>query len=244
MHYTKELLETLVKSSLSTSEVVRKLGKKPTGNSHRAISKKIKDWQIDTSHFLGQAINKSKTKPWQEVLVLKQKNHRENRVILRRALIESGRVYECENPSCTIKNKWLNNNISLHIDHINGQWRDNRPQNLRFLCPNCHSQTPNYCNPKNSRDLQTNNRGLTERYEQGRSNQTTERALGKKVPHINARKVERPSKEELQKLVWTRPTIHIAKDFGVSDKAIEKWCKAYGIEKPPRGYWAKKKHST
>jgi PD-(D/E)XK endonuclease len=54
-----------------------------------------------------------------------------------------------------------------------------------------------------------------------------------------SRKVERPSKEELYKLVWAKPTAHIAKEFGVSDKAVEKWCKVYGIEKPPRGYWAK-----
>lgn len=53
------------------------------------------------------------------------------------------------------------------------------------------------------------------------------------------RRTIRPSKEELKKLIWTKPTTHIAKDFGVSDKAVEKWCKAYGIDKPPRGYWAK-----
>lgn len=56
---------------------------------------------------------------------------------------------------------------------------------------------------------------------------------------IHTRKVERPSKEELQKLVWEKPTVQIAKEFGVSDKAVEKWCKTYGIEKPPRGYWVK-----
>jgi hypothetical protein len=39
-------------------------------------------------------------------------------------------------------------------------------------------------------------------------------------------------------LVWEKPTRRLAEDFGVSDKAIEKWCKAYGIPKPPRGYWA------
>lgn len=60
---------------------------------------------------------------------------------------------------------------------------------------------------------------------------------------INSRKVERPSKEELQKLIWEIPTIHIAKKFGVSDKAIEKWCKAYKIDKPPRGYWTKLKRN-
>jgi len=63
----------------------------------------------------------------------------------------------------------------------------------------------------------------------------------RKCSRLAARKVKRPSKEELQQLVWTKPTTQIAQDFGVSDKAIEKWCKTYGIEKPPRGYWAKKK---
>ena len=60
---------------------------------------------------------------------------------------------------------------------------------------------------------------------------------------IHTRKVERPSKEELEKLVWEKPTLQIAKDFGVSDKAVEKWCKTYGIEKPPRGYWVKKAYA-
>lgn len=53
-------------------------------------------------------------------------------------------------------------------------------------------------------------------------------------------KVPHPSKDELQKLLWEKPTTLIAKDFGVSDKAIEKWSKKYGCTKPPRGYWAKK----
>ena len=56
---------------------------------------------------------------------------------------------------------------------------------------------------------------------------------------IHTPKVARPFKEELEKLVWEKPTTQIAKEFGVSGKAIEKWCKAYGIEKPPRGYWMK-----
>jgi hypothetical protein len=56
---------------------------------------------------------------------------------------------------------------------------------------------------------------------------------------VLTRKVIRPSKEELEKLVWEKPTVQIGKDLGVSDKAVEKWCRAYGIDKPSRGYWAK-----
>ena len=37
------------------------------------------------------------------------------------------------------------------------------------------------------------------------------------------------------------PTTHIAESYGLSDKAIEKRCKSYNIEKPPRGYWTKQK---
>lgn len=62
----------------------------------------------------------------------------------------------------------------------------------------------------------------------------------KECSHIGRQKVERPTKEQLEKLVWEKPTTHIAKDYGVSDKSIEKWCKSYDIEKPPRGYWVKK----
>jgi hypothetical protein len=45
--------------------------------------------------------------------------------------------------------------------------------------------------------------------------------------------------EELEKLVWEIPTTHVAALFGLSDKAVEKRCKKFGIQKPKRGYWTK-----
>lgn len=52
-----------------------------------------------------------------------------------------------------------------------------------------------------------------------------------------------PSKEELEKLVWEKPTQQLAKELGVCDNAVGKRCKKLGIEKPPRGYWTKLKHN-
>lgn len=62
-----------------------------------------------------------------------------------------------------------------------------------------------------------------------------------KCASFDRRRAKRPSKEELEKMIWEIPTTKIAENFGVSDKAIEKWCKSYMISKPPRGYWTSKK---
>ena len=48
-----------------------------------------------------------------------------------------------------------------------------------------------------------------------------------------------PPREELYELVWTKPTIEIAGEFGVSDKAVDKWCKRLSVPKPSPGYWAR-----
>lgn len=73
------------------------------------------------------------------------------------------------------------------------------------------------------------------------TNYANETYCSKECADTASRKVERPSKEELQKLVWELPTTKLAERYGVSDIAVSKWCKKYGIPKPPRGYWAKSK---
>jgi hypothetical protein len=54
------------------------------------------------------------------------------------------------------------------------------------------------------------------------------------------RKVERPTKQDLQEMLWTMPTSQIAVRFGVSDKAVSKWATQYELSKPGRGYWQQK----
>ncbi|HEY1293663.1 MAG TPA: HNH endonuclease [Chloroflexota bacterium] len=61
---------------------------------------------------------------------------------VRKSLLELGRRHECE--TCGLGTLWRSKALVLQVDHINGLHHDYRPENLRFLCPNCHSQTVNF----------------------------------------------------------------------------------------------------
>ena len=52
--------------------------------------------------------------------------------------------YKCSGKDCCNKGEWLGKPLVLQLDHINGVRDDHRLENLRFLCPNCHSQTDTY----------------------------------------------------------------------------------------------------
>lgn len=144
MKYTKELLADVAKSTISVAQVVRELGLKEAGGTHSHISKKLKEYEIDTSHFLGRAANcgdnhkGGSKKSWGQILVLRKSGRREAAFRLRRALLESGREYVCE--ICGQTDVWNGKPLRLEIDHKNNNWLDDRPQNLRFVCPCCHSQ--------------------------------------------------------------------------------------------------------
>ncbi len=72
-------------------------------------------------------------------------------------------------------------------------------------------------------------------------NRAIRASAGRGQPRPNKRKVERPSKEELAKMVWEIPAEKIADKFGVTGNSIRKWCILYKVDKPSRGYWTKVK---
>ena len=145
--YTRELLTEAAANSISIADVLRYLQIPLAGGSHAHISRKIKQFGIDTSHFLGQAHMRNQPSARrlapEEVLVARSPGSRRPKPrMLRRALRESGVPYVCE--ACGVAAEWNDKPIVLHVDHVSGDWLDNRKENLRFLCPNCHSQTPTF----------------------------------------------------------------------------------------------------
>jgi len=63
--------------------------------------------------------------------------------------------YKCE--KCGVGNVWNGKPLTLQIDHIDGNYKNNKPGNHRVLCPNCHTQTSTY-GSRNAGNGRTHNR--------------------------------------------------------------------------------------
>lgn len=156
--YTKELLEPLVKESKSVADVIRKLGLVDKGGNFKTIGQHLINFKLDMSHFTGQGWSKGLTYETSESVRKKIDKQRTLKLIknirirsesLHRLVKETGKKYQCE--ECNNNGIWNNKFLKLHIDHKDGDNMNNEITNLRYLCPNCHSQTDTYCS-KNKRE--------------------------------------------------------------------------------------------
>lgn len=135
----------LLKKSSTISEVLFKLGYTVKGNSwgYSQVKRRMDDLNLDYSIFKGKSavIKITKLNNVKKEDILKE-NCKHQRTVLRRYVIKNNLIpYKCAICGCT---EWQGKTLSLELDHINGINNDNRLENLRFLCPNCHSQTSTY----------------------------------------------------------------------------------------------------
>lgn len=145
--YTDEQIVIAVANSISISQILKKLGLRPTGGNYKNIQMYMEKLQIDRSHLAGQGYLKGKTHNWaktiplEEILIENSKYTCLNN--LKRRLIKAGLLVEqCSHCGIT---EWLGQKLSLHLHHKNGKCMDHRLVNIELVCPNCHSITDNYC---------------------------------------------------------------------------------------------------
>jgi 5-methylcytosine-specific restriction endonuclease McrA len=257
----------IVKNSKSYKDVREYFGLNAPSN-HKTIKKRIEEMDLDTSHFLKcYEMTHLKTKLTKENFASKwlQKNTEKSGTHIKKYLLKFKLLkYECN--VCKNTGEHMGKPLSLQLDHINGVHNDNRLENLRFLCPNCHTQTKNW-GSKNQKFQPLLSKKTTQyladtlSYNEIAKDQNISPSQFKKhlkfygiekyrsdkntintpLRNKNAklRNSKAPNKEDLQKLVWEKPTTEVAKMFNVSGKAVEKWCKSFDINKPPRGYWSR-----
>ena len=220
----KEELEKIVKESKTFSEILSHFGLKNKGRNNYTLKKRLNEDGIDYSNIIewlnnnrSYFIPKNKVIHLSDILVVGSSY---NRTSLKKRLIKNGMLKE-QCSECGLKNVWRNKKLSLVLDHINGVSNDNRIENLRLLCPNCHSQTDTFAG-RNKRIVKIVKKCRCGKEINKYSTLCFECSCKKNG--LRRRKVEnRPTKEELLDLLKENSYCAVGRMFGVSDNAIRKW---------------------
>lgn len=149
MRYDIEQLKNAVLNSECWSDVCRKLDVTICTFNFKRMQKLCKANNIDYAHF-AEMLNKTfrrNKKQWLHEEVYCEKSEFPRSSLRRRILADELMPYRCG--SCGNDGQWMGIDLTLEVEHINGINDDNRTSNLKWLCPNCHSQTPTYRNSKN-----------------------------------------------------------------------------------------------
>ena len=207
----------LVKESFSIAECETKLGYNSySGSVAQLIKKRIENLQIDTSHFTSQ--NKHN---WSEEVIF-EINSGVDQKTLRRYFKDLNCVEYC----CAICGQlpiWNNKPLTLILDHINGNNKDQRLENLRWVCPNCNQQldTTGSKNQAYKKEIIKEEKycvdcGVVITKNSERCSQCSQLKNASDIKYLN--------RDELKDLIRNKSFVEIGKMFNISDNAVRKWC--------------------
>jgi len=230
----------MVEDSNTLKEILEKLGLDTRGGNYRTLNKRLKRDNIDTTKMKENLYkNRNVANPLKDEEIFCDAGVCRTSTIRRR--IVKKKIFEYKCSECNIC-EWNGKELSLELDHIDGNPRNNCLKNLRFLCPNCHSQTVTWKCRK--RKLKYNDDGTIEKFpnktwaEKHPKNtkckncnnmisEKTKTGMCQDCYHLKRRKTERPSYEVLKKEIDGTNYCAVGRKYGVSDNAIRKWIKTY-----------------
>lgn len=166
--FTKDELQKILDGSTSIANVLRKIGLHPKGHNSKTLRKIINEWNLDITklekNFETMKLKRAKNlaninrRPDKDVFT---KNSNYNRKHLKSRILKNNLIeYRCS--KCNNVGEWMEEELVLQLEHKNGIHNDNRLENLCFLCPNCHSQTDNFCG-RSSKKLEKERKKETEK---------------------------------------------------------------------------------
>jgi hypothetical protein len=230
-----------VANSRCYAHALRKLGLRPSGGNHRLFRRYVDEvWQIPTDHFDPEAVRMAavrerRARSLAQVLVTGSVY---SRGMLKQRLYDEGlKQRVCE--MCGQTEFWRGSRMALILDHVNGVPDDNRIENLRIVCPNCAATPETHCGRKNRlevlpRECARCGSLLIPRYERQRycSFECGRRHSNRvRRPRPEARRVVRPSYEQLVAELEASSFLAVGRKYGVSDNAVRKWLRAYEAQR-------------
>ena len=142
--YTDESLRHHLPNCGSIRQLILALRLNESGSMYASLKKRITDLDLDTSHMHGQGWLKGgvpqNAQPLKDIL---KKGTTYRSSYLKPRLFKA-KLFEERCSVCGLDPVWRDQPLVLELDHINGDRFDNRIENLRIICPNCHSQTPTF----------------------------------------------------------------------------------------------------
>ena len=225
--YTTEQFKDIINTSPSISAALLSLGLSNKGNNYKTLKRRCDQENINYQELVTRSKNNnmknlllvtSKLKIPNSILFIDDSSTSRH-IVKNRIISENIIPYECSD--CGNTGEHNGKKLSLHLDHINGKSNDNRLINLRFLCPNCHSQTDTYCGKAKSIPSKVCPQ-CSINIVKSKSN------ICRQCSSKNNRKVDRPSYTELLSHIDNgTPFTQIGKLYNVSDNCIRKWIKQY-----------------
>lgn len=251
----KDKLIEAINASDSSKGVLEYLGMRAAGGNYNSLKKytllyglTLPKWDRVAAAKISNA-RAAQLMPDENLFIV---NGTFDRRVLKKRLFARGRKEQCE--ECGLGNQWQGKVISLQLDHINGIPNDNRLENLRFLCPNCHSQTETFAGRKTIKaKLDTIEKSKLRRIISGGNVcmdcdasilPTLKRCPPcDKTARQNRYSVTYPEIDVLIEQLTVTSFVKVAKELGVSDNALRKHIRKFVDESHPL-LNKKKKHSV
>lgn len=224
--YNIKEIQELANNCSSFRQLAEKLGYSMNGGTSSATVKKYCEYyNINTEHFTNLPKGQIKRNP-ENIFI---KNSTANQSTLRR-WYEKGNYTEYKCSICGLEPFWNGKELTLTLDHINGDNRDDRLENLRWVCPNCDRQLDTFCSKNMNYDIRKQKKQINYCKKCGKEI-SADAELCIECYGLSIRKVERPTANDLQIILKENKGnfTKVGQLFNVSDNTIRKWCKSYNL---------------